>query len=122
MPVRIQIPEAFQPLFKAARYKIYYGGRGGAKSHNFARALLVIGMQQPKRILCARELQNSIQDSVHKLLKDVINDHGLGWFYTVTLTSIRGINGTEFSFKGLKHNSTEIKSTEGVDVCWVEEA
>lgn len=81
-----------------------------------------MGMQRPLRILCARELQKSIQDSVHKLLVDVIEAHGLGGFYDATQTSIRGLNGTEFIFKGLKHNATEIKSTEGVDIVWVEEA
>lgn len=74
------------------------------------------------RFLCARELQGSINDSVHKLLHDIIVDEGLEWFYEVQKATIKGKNGTEFIFKGLKHNATEIKSTEGVDICWVEEA
>lgn len=118
----IQIPKAFKPLFEPKRFKIYYGGRGGAKSHNIARALLIQGMQKPLRILCARELQGSINDSVHKLLSDIILDEGLESFYEVQKATIKGKNGTEFIFKGLKHNSTEIKSTEGIDRCWVEEA
>jgi len=119
---QITIPEAFQELFDPYRYKVFYGGRGGAKSHNYARALLVKGMQDKRRFLCARELQGSITDSVHKLLSDIIDQHGLGFFYTVTQNAIRGKNGTEFFFKGLKHNATEIKSMEGIDVAWVEEA
>lgn len=74
------------------------------------------------RILCARELQNSINDSVHKLLSDIITEHQLEWFYEVQKAAIKGRNGTEFIFKGLKYNGPEIKSTEGIDVCWVEEA
>lgn len=120
---KIQIPNKFQELFKPKRYKIFYGGRGGAKSHAYARALLILGMQRPTRILCARELQGSIADSVHKLLSDIINDYGLNHIYDIQkATIINKQNGTEFIFKGLKHNATEIKSTEGVDICWVEEA
>lgn len=120
--IQIQIPEAFEPLFTPKRFKVYYGGRGGAKSHNMARALLVLGMKNPLRILCARELQNSIGDSVHKLLSDLIFEYNLQWFYEVQKATIKGRNGTEFIFKGLKYNSTEIKSTEGIDTCWIEEA
>lgn len=122
MSIQIQIPEAFEPLFTPKRFKVYYGGRGGAKSHNMARALLVLGMKNPLRILCARELQNSIGDSVHKLLSDLISEYELGWFYEVQKAAIKGKNGTEIIFKGLKYNATEIKSTEGIDICWIEEA
>lgn len=122
MASKIQIPEAFEPLFSPARYKVYYGGRGGAKSWNAIRVLLLLGCQSKLRILCTRELQNSIADSVHRLIGDQIILLGLQDFYSVTQTSIKGINGTEFLFKGLRHNATEIKSTEGVDICLVEEA
>lgn len=118
----IQIPKAFGGLFEPWRYKVYWGGRGAAKSWNIAIALLVLGMKSPLRILCARELQISITDSVHKLLADLIVGFGLDKFYEVQKTTIIGLNGTTFLFKGLKHNATEIKSTEGVDICWVEEA
>jgi phage terminase large subunit len=84
--------------------------------------LLLQGYEKPLRILCARELQNSITDSVHKLLSDQISDMGLSDFYEVQNTSIRGGNGTEFAFRGLKHNVTAIKSFESVDIVWVEEA
>lgn len=122
--MKIQIPTKFQPLFKRNKWrnKVFYGGRGGAKSWAFAVALLVMGMQSPLRILCARELQISISDSVHKLLFDMILKYDWSDFYEVQQTKIVGRNGTEFIFKGLKHNSREIKSIEGIDICWVEEA
>ncbi len=117
-----EIPEVFEDLFKPKRYKIYYGGRGGAKSWGFADALLIKGTQAKLRILCTRELQKSITDSVHKLLSDRIGTLGLDEFYKIQNKSIDGINGTEFLFNGLKHNAREIKSTEGIDICWAEEA
>lgn len=121
--LQIKFPEYGLDLLKPARYKIFYGGRGGGKSWAFAIALLSIGMSRPIRVLCARELQVSIADSVHKLLSDVISANApMQSFYTVTQKAIVGKNGTEFSFKGLKHNVSEIKSYEGVDYCWVEEA
>ena len=109
-------------LFDPCRYKVLYGGRGGAKSWGIARALLVIGVKKPTRVLCAREFQNSIGQSVHKLLSDQIISLKLESFYEITQNSIRGKNGTEFAFVGLKNNITNIKSYEGVDICWVEEA
>ncbi len=118
----IEFPEALSFLFEPARYKVLYGGRGGAKSWGVARALLMEAAAAPLRVLCARELQKSIGDSVHKLLADQIDALGLGWFYTVQNTSIRGQNGTEFLFAGLRHNVTSIKSFEGVDRTWIEEA
>lgn len=120
---QIQIPEVFQGLFSPKRYKVYYGGRGGAKSHAMARALLIIGMQRKIRVLCARELQGSIGDSVHKLLSDIIDFYELHTVYEVQKATIKNkLNNTEFIFKGLKHNATEIKSTEGIDYAWIEEA
>lgn len=116
------IPEAFAELFEPKRYKVYYGGRGGAKSWAIAQALLIMATQRPLRILCTRELQKSITDSVHKLLSDQINTLGLDQFYEIQNKTILGVNGTEFIFNGLKHNAREIKSTEGIDICWVEEA
>lgn len=122
MSIQIQIPKAFRFLFQPKRYKVLYGGRGGAKSQSVALALLVKGMQAKTRVLCTRELQASIGDSVHRLLADLIRKHDLDDFYEILQTTIRGKNGTEFLFKGLKHNITEIKGLEGVDICWVEEA
>jgi phage terminase large subunit len=117
-----EFPEKLSILFDSARYKVLYGGRGGAKSWGIARALLIIGARKPTRILCAREFQTSIRDSVHKLLSDQIIAMGLTDFYEITQNAIRGKNGTEFSFVGLKNNVSNIKSYEGCDICWVEEA
>jgi phage terminase large subunit len=119
-----QFPQKLQCLFQPEkqRYRILYGGRGGAKSWGVARALLIKGAQRPLRILCAREFQTSIRDSVHKLLCDQIIELRLDGFYEITQSSIRGKNGTEFSFVGLKNNVANVKSYEGVDICWVEEA
>ena len=99
-----------------------WGGRGGAKSWGIARALLITGSSKPIRVLCAREFQTSIKDSVHKLLSDQIVSMNLVEFYEITDRTIRGKNGTEFNFVGLKNNVANVKSYEGVDVCWVEEA
>lgn len=101
---------------------MFYGGRGSAKSWQFARALLVHGVASPLRILCAREYQTSIRDSVHRVLADQIAMLGLGSFYTIQESAILGANGTEFLFKGLRRDIAQIKSTEGIDICWVEEA
>ena len=120
--MQIQIPSKFKPLFQPKRYKVFYGGRGGVKSWSFAQALEVLGAQDRKRILCTREYQGSIQDSVHKLLSDTIDRVELGGFYEVQKSTIKGRNKTEFLFAGLKNNPTQIKSTEGIDICWVEEA
>lgn len=122
MSSSIQIPEGFAFLREPKRYKILYGGRGGAKSHNIARTLLVMGIERPLRIVCAREIQKSIKDSVHALLSDIIRGHDLNHFYEIFNDTIRGINGTEFKFRGLKHNATDMKSLEGCDICWIEEA
>lgn len=119
-----QFPAKLECLFnpKNSRYRVLYGGRGGAKSWGVSRALLIKGAQSPLRILCAREFQTSIKDSVHKLLCDQIADMGLSSFYEITEKSIRGKNGTEFFFVGLRNNVVNVKSIEGVDVCWVEES
>jgi len=118
----VQFPQKLAFLFEPQRYKVCYGGRGGAKSWGIARALLILGAKSPLRILCAREFQTSIKDSVHKLLCDQIDSMGLTGFYEITDKSIRGKNGTEFFFVGLRNNVTNVKSIEGVDKCWVEEA
>jgi phage terminase large subunit len=122
--VSFQIPNKFQPLFTRHQYrnKVYYGGRGGAKSHNMARALLVMGMTETLRISCAREIQKSIKDSVYQLLVDLIRSHEIEGFYTIQSDKIIGKNGTTFTFLGLKHNVTGVKSLEGIDILWVEEA
>ena len=104
------------------RYKVLYGGRGSGKSHQVARALIVMATQKPLRILCTRELQKSIKDSVLKLLADIVIEHNLEHLFEVQTTTIRCVNGSEFIFAGLRNNPTEIKSMEGVDIVWCEEA
>jgi len=117
-----EFPIKLEGLFKKSRYKVLHGGRGGAKSWGIARALLILGAKNPVRILCAREFMTSMRDSVHKLLCDQIESLGLLNFYETTQASIRGKNGTEFAFVGLKNNVANVKSYEGIDICWVEEA
>lgn len=119
----LEFPRKLQFLFTPARYKVAYGGRGSAKSWTFARALLAQAAREPLRVLCAREVQKSIKDSVHRLLSDQIKAMGLEGFYQVLETEIRGKNGALFIFNGLsQQTATSIKSLEGCDVCWVEEA
>lgn len=108
-------------LYEKARYKVLYGGRGSGKSWSCARALLILGTQKKLRILCTRELQRSIADSVHKLLSDQITALGLDAFYRIEKATIEGVNGTEFLFSGLK-NSAALKSYESLSICWCEEA
>jgi phage terminase large subunit len=122
--VNVEFPEKLGFLLsKRARYKGARGGRGSAKSWSFARALLVLGASSKLRILCTREVQKSIKQSVHKLLKDQIEAMGLSSFYRVLENEIRGTNGTEFSFSGLSDQTVDsIKSFEGCDIVWVEEA
>ena len=118
----VEFPAKLSCLFEKSRYKVLLGGRGGAKSWGVARALLIKAAKDPLRILCAREFQTSLKDSVHKLLSDQIISLDLTSFYDVTQSTIRGKNGSEFSFVGLKNNVANVKSYEGVDICWVEEA
>jgi phage terminase large subunit len=123
LPVsKAKFPEALEFLFEPAPFKVAYGGRGATKSWGFARALLIRGTERKQRILCARETQKSIKDSVHQLLEEQIEALGLGAFYRVEKSAIYGVNGTEILFAGLRHNIDNIKSTEAIDVCWVEEA
>ena len=118
----ISFAPIFKPLFEPKRYKVFYGGRGSGKSWAVARALLVQAAQQPLRVLCAREVQKSIKQSVHQLLSDQIQAMGLGAFYEVLETEIRGRNGSLFLFAGLASHTVEsVKSFEGCDRCWIEE-
>lgn len=120
--MNIQIDSAFDPVMEPARYKIYYGGRGSAKSWTFAALLIARAYSQKTRILCTREYQNSIEDSVYKLLSDTILRFGLTGYFKETRASIIGLNGSEFLFEGLHQNTNSIRSLEGIDICWVEEA
>ena len=118
----VKIPKIFKPLNEPYRYKVMYGGRGSAKTWTVARLLILKAVQEPLLILCTRELQKSVKQSVHRVIKDQIKFMGLEAFFDITEQSIKGKNGTEFIFLGTRYNPDEIKGTEGVDICWIEEA
>lgn len=119
--ITAELPAYADALFGSQRYTVLYGGRAAGRSWSVARALLIQAAERPLRVLCARELQNSIKDSVHRLLTDQIALLGLPG-YTVTQYEIRHANGSLFLFEGLRYNVNRIKSLEGIDVGWVEEA
>lgn len=123
-PVRVKIPKKLTYVFSGtARYRGAYGGRGSGKSFTFAKMTAIRGMAKPIRILCAREFQNSIKESVHhEIIKAIESEPWLNDFYEWGESYIRGKNGTEYVFKGLRNNYKEIKSTADIDICWVEEA
>lgn len=113
----IQFPEKLQFLFKPSRYKILYGGRGGAKSWGVARALLVLGSGRPLRILCAREFQNSILDSVHHLLRTQIDDMALNGFYEIQNASISGAMAPNSSLPGCATTSAASNRSRAWTLC-----
>lgn len=118
----IKFPTKFKPLFQEIwRFIIFYGGRGSGKSFNIARALILRAYTKPIRVLCCREIQKSISDSVIQMLIDQIEMLGLQAFFEIQKTQIIGLNGSRFTFAGLKTNITSIKSMTGIDVVWVEE-
>ena len=128
MELEIETIEQFTPLFEPehpqyhARYKVFYGGRGGRKSWEVARACLLKALQSKTLVVCTREFQNSISDSVLRLLANQIELLGLSYFFEIQKTTIIGKNGSEFIFKGLNGLTVDsIKSLEGADICWVEE-
>ncbi|MGG2139984.1 PBSX family phage terminase large subunit [Symbiopectobacterium sp. RP] len=113
----------FRPFIKPHRYKVAKGGRGSGKSWAIARLLVEISRRGGYRFLCARELQNSISDSVIRLLDDTINREKYQAEFEVQRNCIRHlITNSEFMFYGIKNNPTKIKSLEGIDICWMEEA
>ena len=121
--MQAQFPDKLSCLFERQwRYIVLYGGRGGAKSWNVARWLLITGAERQIRVLCARELMKSIAESVHRLLSEQITLLELDNCYSIEKARIIGANGTEFVFAGLKHDPGALKSYEGMDICWVEEA
>ena len=111
-----------QPLLQPARYKCLFGGRGSGKSFGVADALLIEACRRPVRVLCGREFQNSIAESVHQLLCDRIEALGLDDHFRILESKIYGPHGSEFFFKGLRHNIRSIKSIPGITHVWIEEA
>jgi len=122
--LNLSFPDKFIPAITdyKSRYLVFHGGRGGGKSHSVARILILRALESPCLILCAREFQNSINDSVLSLLSNIIDDIGLSRYFTITKNEIRAVNGSTFKFKGLSRNQKSIKSFEGADYCWIEEA
>lgn len=108
------------------RHRVFYGGRGGAKSWTIAHKIVERARRHPLRILCTREFQNSIRDSSKKLIEDCIARMGFGpngdRFFIITEREIRGRNGSSITFLGLHGKDEAIKSLEGYDLAWVEEA
>ena len=123
MTLRVDVPRKLKPLLYPKRYKGAYGGRGGAKSHFFAEQAILKCYQQPTRIVCIREVQNSIKDSVRQLLIDKIAKLGLEREFDPVETEIRGPEGSLIIFKGMQsYNADNIKSLEAYDIAWIEEA
>lgn len=124
--VNLNLPVKLLPILKPRRFKVMHGGRGGAKSHTVAQVLLMLSMQRKLRILCVREVQKSLKDSVWQLLLDYMDRHNLRSFFDVVKTDSRitcRLTGSTFAFSGLKdHTADSIKSFEGADIVWVEEA
>lgn len=119
----IEIPNEFKRLFdKDWREAAVYGGRYSLKSHTVARILLIRARQSKIRIACFREFQNSISDSSYQLLSDLIKQYELNEFKLTNNSIVNTVNGSDFIFKGLWNNEQSIKSIEGIDIAWVEEA
>ncbi len=122
-PLDVHFAECVIPVIQPpARYRVLEGGRGSVKSWTFAQKAIAEAAFSNLQFLCCREVQTSIKDSVHNLLVKQINRLNLAPLFDITDNEIRGIYGSRFIFKGLRHNLDEIKSTEGIDRCWVEEA
>lgn len=120
--MQAELPAWGECLWLPKRHIALHGGRGGAKSRSIASALVIQAAQGHHRILCGREVQRSIKDSVKRLLDDEIGRLGLSDRFTSTETEIRGPNDSLFLFAGIKGNATGIKSIEGITDFWAEEA
>lgn len=121
--VIMEIPSEYRRLFDSDwREAAVFGGRYSLKSHSIARVLLIKGREKKVRIGCFREFQNSIAESSHQLLSDLIKQYQLNDFVVTDKTIINSVTGSDFIFKGLWNNEQSIKSIEGIDIAWVEEA
>ena len=122
MKINLQLTKHFTPFLDPMRYKVVYGGRGSGKSYSIAQLLVLRAFKEPTRILCAREIQRSISDSVLQLLGDTVTRLGLNDFFDVQKSQIIGKNGSRFLFLGLSNNISKVKSYEGLDIVWCEES
>lgn len=121
--IRVEVPRALKPLLAPRRYKGAYGGRGSGKSHFFAEQVILRCFMRHTRVVCIREVQLTIRDSVRQLLIDKIAKLGLGDYFQVLDTEVRGPHGSLVIFRGMQsYNAESIKSLEGFDLVWVEEA
>src|SRR5574343_454549 len=119
----IQIPQEYKRLFdKDWREAGVYGGRYSLKSHTVARFLLIRSRMEKTRVACFREFQNSIAESSYHLLAELIKQYDFNEFELTNNSIINKLNGSDFIFKGLRHNEQSVKSIEGIDIAWVEEA
>lgn len=121
--LEVEFPEKLGFLFKPARLKILYGGRGGGKTENVSIALIILAMQSKLRILCLREIQNSIEESVKETIEANIYKLGVEELFEIKEKSITCVStGSRFIFSGLRYKINSIKSLSKIDICWVEEA
>lgn len=123
MNINIKLPPVFKDLFNDQyRYYVYYSGRGSGKSWSIARLLIIKALQEKCRILCCRELMNSIKESVHSLFIKQIELLGLSNYFKINTNNIISHIGSEIFYTGLHHNLESIKSDENIKYCWIEEA
>jgi phage terminase large subunit len=122
MQINIITPAWAERLEEPWPHTVVYGGRGGGKSYAVADRLIEEAFQEPLNVLCAREFQNSIQDSVLPLLMMRIKRMGLEWFFKATKNNIVGINGSKFFFRGISRNPESVKGIPALQRVWVEEA
>ena len=120
----IRLPEWCREwIGSGARYKVAKGGRGSSKSTSIALMLLLRARKNKLRILACREIQTSIKSSVHQLMKNIIMENGWGYEYKIWNSYIEHMKtGSLITFAGLKNNPESVKSTEGIDICFIEEA
>ena len=114
--------KALEVIGSTKRFKVLYGGRRSSKTYSFVDAVITRAAYHPTLVLCTRELQKSIRDSIHKTLRVRISDLGLDQYFDIEKSSIYSKCGSEFIFMGVRHNATEIKGLEGIDICLIEEA
>lgn len=119
----LQLTDDFWPLLtQRGRYKVYYGGRGAGKSLSIAKALIWLAARVKIRVLCTREIQHTLKESVHASLRSCIDEMGYAELFVITNEGIKSKVGAEFIFMGLRSHSAEIKSLHAIDIVWVEEA